>query len=391
MKVRKNMIAIMALLCMGCVGCTKGQPKTDAGIESGLEDTGNTENEIESEDTKSAADKQDFPDKFQETINGVTFDTKIQISEEAELGNLHQATATLQRPDIEKIKAVFAAGRTAVEERNETGSGEDGMEYPCYTAYYEDGAFLHTSMVLNYSTPVFEKIYGAFRFRPDFEYNAVQYSKDTVLEIGDPEKIFDSVLKNINGAGYQLDSAAYDYYALDHETMEKEYKMLDKSGEELSVDNISWGAGDDCYFYMAVQQHEGLPVYFGSSDFPEDEESNRPVQVLYSANGIERLEVSQLYSFSEPGEPVSLLDFGRIAETVSKKYGDVIGTSYMVTRAELYKMPVKLADSTYDLKIVWLFEVIESGTDSDTGRDYEYTQYMFVDATDGTEVFSDFR
>ncbi len=147
------------------------------------------------------------------------------------------------------------------------------------------------------------------------------------------------------------------------------------------------GVENDCYFFTAVQQHEGLPVYFGSQDFPEDGESNRSVQVLYSANGIERLEVSRLYSFSEPGDAVSLLDFGTVAETVSKKYGDVLGASYMVKRAELYKMPVKLSDGTYDVKTVWLFEVTESGIDSDTDKEYEYTQYMFVDATDGTEVF----
>ena len=92
-------------------------------------------------------------------------------------------------------------------------------------------------------------------------------------------------------------------------------------------------------------------------------------------------------AFSEPGEMASLLDFDRIVKTVSKKYGEIIGPSYTVKRAELYKMPVKSADSTYDVKIVWLFEVWESGTDSDTGEEYEFTQYMFVDATDGTEVF----
>ena len=293
-------------------------------------------------------------------------------------------TATLQRPDVEKAKAVFAEGKTATEERNETESGEDGREYPGYTGHYEDGAFLSASTVLVYSTPVFEKIYGAFRL--DYDYNADKYSKDAVMEIGDPRTIFDAALKDINGAGYQLEEAAYDYYALDHETMAKEYRALDKSGNEISADGLSWGAENDCYFFAAVQQHEGLPVYFGSQDFPEDSESNRPVQVLYSAGGIERLEVSRLYSFSEPGDAVSLLDFGTVAETVSKKYGDVIGASYTVKRAKLYKMPVKLADGTYDVKIAWLFEVTESGTDSDTGKEYEYTQYMFVDAADGTEV-----
>ncbi len=84
---------------------------------------------------------------------------------------------------------------------------------------------------------------------------------------------------------------------------------------------------------------------------------------------------------------MKLLDIDTIVKTVSKKYGDIVGPSYTVKRAELYKMPVKSADSTYDVKIVWLFEVQETGTDSDTGEEYVYTQYMFVDATDGTEVF----
>ena len=77
---------------------------------------------------------------------------------------------------------------------------------------------------------------------------------------------------------------------------------------------------DDCYFYTAVQLQEGLPIYFGSQDFPEDEEGNRPIHALCSANGIERLDVSRLYSFSEPGEAVSLLDLDTIVQTVSKKY-----------------------------------------------------------------------
>ena len=169
--------------------------------------------------------------------------------------------------------------------------------------------------------------------------------------------------------------------------MAKEFMMLDKTGEALNTQGISWGVEDDCYFYTAVQLQEGLPIYFGSQDFPEDEEGNRPIQVLYSANGIERLEISRLYSFSEAGESVKLLDIDTIVKTVSKKYGDIVGPSYTVKRAELYKMPVKSADSTYDVKIVWLFEVQETGTDSDTGEEYVYTQYMFVDATDGTEVF----
>lgn len=377
MKAKKNIFLIIALLCLGCGGCAKESSRTEIESEISSEEIGQTESKVS---------KQEFPERFEKTINGVSFDMEIRISEDADIENLHRMTATLQHPDIEKAKAVFAAGKTVVEERNETGSGEDGIEFPCYVAHYEDDAFLNIGTNLTYShIPVFEKINGAFRMYS--YYNAERYGKDVVLKVGDPQTIFERVLKTIRDGGYELENAVYDYYALDYETMAEEFMMFDKTGKALNTEGISWGVEDECYFYTAVQLHEGLPIYFGSQDFPEDEEGNRPIQVLYSANGIERLEISRLYAFSEPGEMASLLDFDRIVKTVSKKYGEIVGPSYTVKRAELYKMPVKSADSTYDVKIVWLFEVWESGTDSDTGEEYEFTQYMFVDAIDGTEVF----
>ena len=379
MKVKKSIILVTALSCLTCAGCAKEQPEPVTEMDNEIR----TE---ETEQTENAVSGQVFPERFEETIDGVCFDMDVRISKEADMENLHRTSATLQRPDIEKAKAVFAAGRTVVEEQNDTGSGEDGIEYPCYRADYDDDTFLYISSNLTYShTPVFEKINGAFRLYS--HNNTERYAKDTVLEAGDPQMQFENVLKSIRDAGYQLEDVTYDYFALDHETMAEEFMLLDKTGETVSTEGISWGVEDDCYFYTAVQLQEGLPIYFGSQDFPEDEEGNRPIHALCSANGIERLDVSRLYSFSEPGEAVSLLDLDTIVQTVSKKYGDIVGPSYTVKRAELYKMPVKTADSTYDVKIVWLFEVQEAGKDSDTGEAYEYTQYMFVDATDGTEVF----
>ena len=92
-------------------------------------------------------------------------------------------------------------------------------------------------------------------------YNAERYGKDVVLKVGDPQTIFERVLKTIRDGGYELENTVYDYYALDYETMAKEFMILDKSGEALSTEDFSWGVEDDCYFYTAVQQQEGLPIY----------------------------------------------------------------------------------------------------------------------------------
>ena len=111
-------------------------PVTEMETESRTEETVQTEN---------AVPGQVFPERFEETIDGVVFDMDLRISEEADMENLHTMTAALQQPDIEKVKAVFAEGKTIVDEQKETGSGEDGMEFPCYTANYEDDTFLNIS------------------------------------------------------------------------------------------------------------------------------------------------------------------------------------------------------------------------------------------------------
>ena len=71
MKVKKHIILITALLCIGYTGCAKEQTKTNIEKKAKSEDIGQA---------KQTASKQDFPERFQETINGVSFDMDIQIS-----------------------------------------------------------------------------------------------------------------------------------------------------------------------------------------------------------------------------------------------------------------------------------------------------------------------
>ena len=70
MKAKKNIFLIIALLCLGCGGCAKESSRTE--IES----------EISSEEirqTESKVSKQEFPKRFEKTINGVLFDMEIRI------------------------------------------------------------------------------------------------------------------------------------------------------------------------------------------------------------------------------------------------------------------------------------------------------------------------
>ncbi len=83
--------------------------------------------------------------------------------------------------------------------------------------------------------------------------------KDTVLEAGDPQMLFENVLKSIRDAGYQLEDVAYDYFALDHETMAEEFMLLDKTGETVSTEGISWEWRMTAIFIQQSSFRKGFP------------------------------------------------------------------------------------------------------------------------------------
>ena len=89
MKVKKSIILVTALSCLACVGCAKEQPEpvTEMETESRTEETVQTEN---------AVPGQVFPERFEETIDGVCFDMDVRISKEADMENLHRTSATLR-------------------------------------------------------------------------------------------------------------------------------------------------------------------------------------------------------------------------------------------------------------------------------------------------------
>ena len=89
MKVKKSIILVTALSCLTCVGCAKEQPEPVTEMDNEIR----TE---ETEQTENAVSGQVFPERFEETIDGVCFDMDVRISKEADMENLHRTSATLR-------------------------------------------------------------------------------------------------------------------------------------------------------------------------------------------------------------------------------------------------------------------------------------------------------
>ncbi len=368
-------IMICSLVIAGCGQKDKMAESAENNVSAEADGT-----EIIEKNSLQTAEPADIPEQFNETINGVNFALKPEIPENLDLAGIKRSTAEKQVPDLEQVISITAENRTVEKESKDKTEGENGVIYDSYYAKYSDGSMVSANTTLTYATPFFEKIHNAFRLE-----EAGKYSKSE-LAFQSPENCFQEIQKSLNQFGYESDGFHYDYYALDYQTMQQEEVQLDKSGEVLGTKS-EWSADDDCYYFYMEQIQEGIPVFYGEQDFPADSLENRPIQAVYSGDGLERLDVYKLYQFHTEDERVSLKDFGDIAQKVADKYGNILtGAEYTVKRAKLYQMPVKAADGTYEVKVIWFFETSEKGVDSETGENFEYSVYTCIDAETGEEV-----
>lgn len=387
MKYRKLLILTIMAGCflMGTVGCSKKSLSlNNTETTQNITDTATVAQADTSAEVSTSTDVV-FPETYNEEINGVSFQTTVELPENFDQSKLYVSTAKRQTPDIEKAKETLAADKTTESEESGTGEGDSGS-FSTYYGKYTDGSSLSVGAETVFSTSLFSDISNAFdTYSADDGTSA--YAENGSLSFGTGGDCFTKVLDIINHLGYSAGDCDYISYALDAETMSQQETILSKSGEIVESGGRDWSSEDDSYYFFIEQLYEGLPVYYGEQDFPEDSPSNRPVLAVYNADGPVYLYIMKLYSFTETQEKVKLLEFGDIAEKVAGKYGEILtSASYNVTRAKLYQMPVKDASGNYDVKPVWLFEVHESGTDSETGEVFENTLYTLIDASTGEEV-----
>lgn len=393
MKYKKIMLFLTFSLSLSLSGCGNGkvvkESERNANLAANRKDSEsiiseNAANEKETNmiETADTVKPVDFPETYQKEINGVTFDMAVCAPADLDFDGLFRSTVTKQNPDNEKTISALAADKTIKEERYDTGSGEDGA-FDIYDYEFDDDAGLYIDTNLTYYTDFSVSVHRAFKVWQ----NADQYTTQT-FDFQTPENAFADIVNTLNESGYEIGDTDYLYYSLDAETLAQEEVVTDKDGEVIEGAGREWTGEDDCYAFFASQVYEGLPVYFGYQEFPEDSAENRVIQALYSARGIEDLRATKIYSFTPSQEKIQLKEFDAIAQTVADKYGNILsGEHYKVTRAKLYQVPVKDVSGSYELKVAWLFEIHAQGTDSATGESYDFTQINFIDAETGEEIF----
>ena len=351
---KKNMMFIVAMtatLCMSLSGCGNGSETTPQTDTSSKVET----NESVSGKAASSGMNIKIPERYEKEADNVYFKAGVIVSSEVRENGLQKISASVQRPDPEKVLECLM-GDAEIDEKNEE---EDNYWY--VGANGESLTINNTS--IGFATKFYVYVSNAFRLQQGYsDYNADKYELDKDFGFASRQQAFEDVRQSLQMMGIDVENE-YKCYVLEHSMLQSEEYVMDINGNvDQSNYKGSWTQDDDSYYFVINQKYGDTPAYHVFYDnFPLIADENAPIQVLYNKNGIQFLQLEKVFSFSEQEGIYDLKPFEEIVEVIENKYGMLLdGSTYSVNQATLYYMENETSDGQYAVSPVWIFNIVDN-------------------------------
>lgn len=352
-KIMRTMVigVVVAVFCTALIGCGNDSKATQG--------TGETNEAVMDENISdkvaSSGLNVEIPDSYEKENDSVSFKADVVVASEVREKGLQRLTASLQKPNPEKVLECLM-GNTEVKEKNEEENN-----------YWYVGANDESLTINNTSIGFANKFYvyvsNAFRLQQGYsDYNADKYDLDKDLEFASRQQAFDDIRQTLKTMGIEAGDQ-YKCYVLEHSTLQSEEYAMDMNGNvDQASYKESWTQDDDSYYFVINQEYDDTPAYHVFYDnFPLVADENAPIQVLYNKDGIQFLQVEKMFRFEEQEGNYELKPFEEIAGVLETKYGMLLnGSTYFVNRATLYYMANKTGEGQYEVIPVWIFYTVDS-------------------------------
>ena len=352
------------LLALMLSGCGKAEEKGEQ-----------VQSEENAETVQSTEQPYDFLEAYSNTMENVTFTTEIIVNDGVREKGLYSTKAYLQKLDAEKAFEKLFGESEVIEQREFDLEG--GKE-----RYYRgsNGESLSTRPNgLFMMKPLFIHALNTFSLEGE-DYNGDLYLTGEEFEFMGIEEAYETLKKEISEFGLDIEGQ-YHCYSLNYKTMEEnEYAMGHDGKEDPSVYKDEWTAEDNGYFFAIHQEVQDCVVQYPVADaFFKISDANAPIQIFYTKNGIEHLDISNIFTFEESDEQLYLKSFDEIAAAIAKKYNMLLTESeYEVTKAELFWRPVETEEEYYEMLPAWEVTVLEKAAQ----RTFE----MYINAVTAEEI-----
>lgn len=320
----------------------------------------------------------DFPNVYSnDSYENIEFLTEVVVDENIRNKTLYETEALLCEPNHDKAYAALFQNKEIVEQYEY--DTENGKEIYLYSS--DSNSFYSTYKSLFMTDSLFTYIANVFFLEEDEAYNADLYLTGENFAFMNIENAYNQVATKLSDIDLDLGETKYTCYSLNHIKMqENEYAVGIDGEEDSSVYKQTWTEADDSYFFSIFQTCQNLTVHYPYADvFTGLYDANAPIQVIYSAQGIQLLDVDRIFKFNITDQPIQLAEFEQIADAVGLKYGMLlVDTNYVVKKAQLFWRPMLIEGNSYELLPAWEITIV----DKVEGKESQ----MYVNAITAEEI-----
>lgn len=312
MKKKQAVIVMLAAAMMVMTGCS---------AQSGAVTLGNTQEVLASEKSMQediSTGKESIPEKYTKTIGNIEFQFETIFPKEWKESGVYKTKA-------ERI--------TFSKEKLEQGLGTVSYDYEEWKQKKEGGYLSADDYAIMYYTALGEQIMEGIDLDAR-DGNIEQYIGECSFMT--EQEAYEKVLNTLQSIGMELQDTEYTCYALDTE----------------------------CYLFLIRQKVQGAVEYHRyGTEFVRMEACNAPIKVLYSKDGIERLDIEKVYRFTKEDEKIALADFEEITKTVCDELKNRNESSaYRIESAQLCMRTPAIGT---EMTPVWVFQSKETTKEGD--------------------------
>lgn len=365
---KREILIKISVILMAIISC--------AGCNSKKSDIGETHNYEKSEKDEY------FPNDMKQSISEtVKIDAVFEYPEEYKSGkgsNAKSSNYFFYDHQNEVIEAL-CGGKEIIEE----ASG--GNKFNRYI--FDDESLLAIAFDNNrliYSTEKSGYIYNTIRMEEWSEYyNADKYMKEADLDFKTREAAWAEIKEQLASVKIFLGDYS-ECYIMDFTVMQAEEQTINSNDmEKEPVNKESWSKDDNCYFFKASGEWNGLPV-IGKQIQGEGADSDN-IKILFDNTGIIALEVLGYYPLEADGE-TELQSPARAAEKAASHYTNIISSSNVtITEVKLCQKVVGINESNSQIDTALAWECEARITEEDPSIP-ERTRKVYINAETLDEI-----
>jgi hypothetical protein len=305
----------------------------------------------------------DFPTAFNRKSEALDFDAEIVVGHDTK-DYLYGGSA----------KRIIFNKRSVIPLIIHEGVNLDSMHSDNYYYMFDNGNNLYMNndyisfssnselqVAINSSFGLFTSYYTADRF-------SIRETPDDFSKLAGKDEI-EKLLLDLKIKNADL----FKCYVLDYQTLQENEQHIAPDGTDRTDRyKTGWSEADNSNYWLGIERWQGIPV-FCPSFYGGMNDTWAPIQVLYTKDGIEEVQVLYSFEFIQSNKKIMLKSFDTIADVMIKNYSMLLtDNKHLVTKAELFFMvDTNQMDVLFSIVPVWVLTVHEYAE----GKKARYKEY----------------